>query len=1169
MAETPAVPLSTMLRAPLVFAVLLTFCLSTQAAPTFTTPPVPITVTAGFNATFTVAASGSGALTYQWLRHGSAISGATDATLVLPRVSRSDADLYSVTVGDASGAVTSDPVRLEVAPTSYPTTIAPDLTTPLNSEQDADFGVSAIVPTTTGGFVAGGRFVRIGAVRRPGLVWISADGTVDASIVPPHFDGPIEALAWGADGKLWVGGIFANVGGNRVHSLVRLNADGTVDTTFNTNLVAGEVKRICVLPNGKLVLGGVFGILGVVRLNADGSIDTSFSSKLNASLGDLGVQSDGRVIVGSWIDSADPGVVRLNMDGSIDSTFPVLKTDYVPQVVTVASDDTIYVGAGFATIGAQAIASVAHVSRDGVVDTNFSPQVGFPGATFPGIVNTVAIQADGKILIGGVFDSVNGTPRNGVARLRTDGSVDLTFAPTTPASTNGSAFAVLGNGRIALGLYCNFVGSERATAGLLCVTASGAADSSVNYVLRSAGHVNGVIAAPGGKFLVFGDFNYFNDAPAMGVVRLNPNLTVDSTFNPAPYLYNATYATVLSDGRIAIAGLRLQLTGQTYTEVSDEVTYLDANGAFVASTSSALTGITWIRAMAAGPAGQLALAGSGTVGAAVTVLDRNGDPVWQHGGAITEITAVAFQDDGKVLAGGQFTQFTGTTNQDLVRFNVDGTFDSTFVFPREVSDGIVSIAPTRGGKIVVTTQNNGTLRLNANGSLDAAWQRTTTNTHFAAVVQPDDRVLTISYGDAPPYGGLIRLNADGTVDSTFKAFGAWTPSVYETLVLRDNGQVLATGVTRDQRFYASRVATAPTFTTQPSSTTIVRGGTATLSADATSPIAQSYQWEFNGQPIAGATSATYSISGFDVTKVGTYSVKATNYFGTVTSVAAGIDAPLNHDGRIINASVRTPARTGSETLIVGFSLGGDATGGDKPIVVRAVGPTLATFGVAGALLDPMLELYDVGGAEIDENDDWQGVFDFGSVGGFPFAGAHPKDSAIYTPYAHNGSQTMHVIAKPGTSGLVLAELYDATKAANFTDFTPRIVNCSARAFSGTGDNVLILGFVVGGDATAKILVRAAGPTLGAAPFNIAGVLADPKLEVYTGQTKLVENDNWEDGNAGSTLRSAFQSVGAFDFGAGAKDSAVILTLSPGSYSALVRGVNDSTGVAIVEVYQLP
>jgi hypothetical protein len=321
--------------------------------------------------------------------------------------------------------------------------------------------------------------------------------------------------------------------------------------------------------------------------------------------------------------------------------------------------------------------------------------------------------------------------------------------------------------------------------------------------------------------------------------------------------------------------------------------------------------------------------------------------------------------------------------------------------------------------------------------------------------------------------------------------------------------------------------------------------------------------------ISGATDTVYTISNFGLANVGNYTVKATNVFGTSTTAAATVvGTPYTH-GRIINASIRAAAHSGDATLTVGFTLGGNGTGGDKPIVVRAVGPTLTAFGVGGALDDPMIELYDVGGAKIDQNDDWTGVFNFSSLGAFPFAGAHPKDAAIYNPYARNGSQTMQVTAKPNASGIVLAELYDATAASNFTVFTPRVINCSARTASGLGDDVLTLGFVVDGDTPVKVLIRAAGPTIGAPPFNVSGVLADPNLEVYAGKTKIAENDNWEDNGVGQTMRDAFQSVGAFGFKAGSRDAAIILTLNSGSYSALVRGVGDTTGVAIAEVYELP
>jgi hypothetical protein len=347
------------------------------------------------------------------------------------------------------------------------------------------------------------------------------------------------------------------------------------------------------------------------------------------------------------------------------------------------------------------------------------------------------------------------------------------------------------------------------------------------------------------------------------------------------------------------------------------------------------------------------------------------------------------------------------------------------------------------------------------------------------------------------------------------------------------------------------------------------GATTRLSAAVTSVLPTTLQWYLNGVALTDATTSTYTIANFSASAAGRYSVTATNEAGSTVSANLSVTAPLLNRGRLINASVRSQVRTGDATLIVGVTLGGNGTGGGKPIVVRAVGPTLATFGVTGTLSDPMITMYDATDAVVAQNDDWAGTFDFGSIGGFPFSGTHPKDAAIYNPSATNGRLTMHVTGKPGDAGMVLAEVYDATAPADFTVFTPRLINCSVRSFSDVGDNVLILGFVVDGSTPEKVLIRAAGPTLSAAPFNISGMLADPKLEVYKGSAKLAENDNWEDNGAGPAMNSAFASVSAFTFRPGSKDAGIVLTLPAGSYSALVRGVNDTTGIALVELYELP
>jgi hypothetical protein len=149
------------------------------------------------------------------------------------------------------------------------------------------------------------------------------------------------------------------------------------------------------------------------------------------------------------------------------------------------------------------------------------------------------------------------------------------------------------------------------------------------------------------------------------------------------------------------------------------------------------------------------------------------------------------------------------------------------------------------------------------------------------------------------------------------------------------------------------------------------------------------------------------------------------------------------------------------------------------------------------------------------------------------------------------------------SGAVLAEIYDATPSASFTAATPRLVNVSVLKNLGSG---LTVGFVIGGSNSKTVLIRAIGPTLGAAPFNVPGVVADPRLALFAGSFQIGENNDW---GGGLALTSAFAQVGAFTLPAASKDAAILATLGPGNYTVQVSGVGTTTGTALIEVYELP
>jgi hypothetical protein len=223
----------------------------------------------------------------------------------------------------------------------------------------------------------------------------------------------------------------------------------------------------------------------------------------------------------------------------------------------------------------------------------------------------------------------------------------------------------------------------------------------------------------------------------------------------------------------------------------------------------------------------------------------------------------------------------------------------------------------------------------------------------------------------------------------------------------------------------------------------------------------------------------------------------------------------------------------------------------KKVMVRASAPSLSQFGLSGVMVDPVLELHDATGAMIASNDNWNSQrLDVMTSG---FAPSNEHESAIVTNL-QPGSYTAILRGFGGSVGVALFELYDIDPQHS------QIANISTRGNVGTGENVMIGGFIVGGDQPTNVIVRALGPTL--TDFGVSGALADPTLELHNGNGAIIgQNDNWK-----STQEQAIQNSGY----APPKDAeaAIMATLQPGNYTAIVRGKNNTTGVALVEVYNL-
>ncbi|MGA7724332.1 MAG: immunoglobulin domain-containing protein [Opitutaceae bacterium] len=361
---------------------------------------------------------------------------------------------------------------------------------------------------------------------------------------------------------------------------------------------------------------------------------------------------------------------------------------------------------------------------------------------------------------------------------------------------------------------------------------------------------------------------------------------------------------------------------------------------------------------------------------------------------------------------------------------------------------------------------------------------------------------------------------------------------------------------------------APAATSQPTSQTVASGSTAVFSFAASGAPVPTYQWYDNGTAIPSATSSTLVISGSTAANEGTYTCTATNSTGSVTSNPATLTVVGTSDpGRLVNLSCRAGVGTGANLLIAGFAVGGSGTSGQEPLLVRASGPALVPFGVGGALPDPKLQLYTGAGALLATNSGWGGSASIAStaaaVGAFAWTSPTSNDAALVTSQSA-GPYTAQISGASGDTGVSLAEVYDATPAGSYTVATPRLINLSARVQVGTGGNILIAGFVIGGSTSETVLVRASGPAL--VPFGVTGTLSDPKLQLYTGSGTLLATNNGWGGNP--QIASAASAVGAFSWSSStSNDSAILVTLPPGAYTAQVSGASGDTGVALVEVYE--
>lgn len=662
-------------------------------------------------------------------------------------------------------------------------------------------------------------FLALGSNTISKVVRLNPNGLLDTTFNPHlEFDTWIHCLTRQPDGRVLVGGSFSTVNGQRARGLVRLNLDGSVDLSFQDESVTNAiVNALAVQSDGKIVAGGSFWLLNevdlpsIVRFQPDGQLDPLFVAP-ETQVRQLGLQSDGKIIVAhDWSlmrlfsgdpapfapiiltqppvsQTADPGTtvrVRTTVKALPTATVQWYRND-IP--VTGATSEDLQLGnvrasqqGAYRFVATNVYGSVTsavsqlHVRAEsnhaGALDLDFYTGSG-PGSEPDDVISSVALQPDGKVIIAGWFNSVDGSEHHGIARLNRDGSVDETFhGAAADADGHGCAYAValLPDDNMIIA-PCGALFGPTSPPPIMRLNSSGNVDPSFEPALHPGDRVARIVVQPNGRMLLAGVFSDSSGRRRAGVKRLNADGTADASFNfnvdVGPHTDDMEISTLIvqPDGKILVGG-----EFDSVDEVSrHRIARLNADGS----------------------------------------LDASFDP---GSGADASVHVVSLQPDGKVLVGGRFMRFNGVLQPKLARLNADGSLDRGFLpdILFSLDAGVYSIVVQANGKIVfggAFTGVNGNYagrniaRVHSDGSLDLNFAAKVFDTVTHVFLQgdgnfliagrfladsflPRTRIARLFGGEPPEFRAVIwRQFAGGPVrqgsEAVFRVGGDGWPSPF-------------------------------------------------------------------------------------------------------------------------------------------------------------------------------------------------------------------------------------------------------------------------------------------------------------------------------------------------------------------------------------------------------
>ena len=593
------------------------------------------------------------------------------------------------------------------------------------------------------------------------------------------------------DGKILIGGSFSK-------KILRLNIDGSIDNTFNTSGIGivGTIVSITLSNDGKILIGGSFSsyngisINNIVRLNADGSLDNSFSSTgsgPNTFVRCISIQNDGKILIGgsftTYNNISRGGVARLNNDGSLDNTF-------------------LNSGTGI-------------------------------GGYYYNSINSIFIQSDGKVLLGGSFTTYNGVSRNSIVRTNNDGSLDNTFLNTGSGAGGTvyygpeiSSIAVVGNSKIILvGRFYSYNGVN--SNDIVRINNDGSLDNTFLSTGSGIGHktyyddiIYSLKIQNDGKLLIGGNFTSYNNVSRNNLARLNSDGSPDNNFvsNTEAYSYIFSIG-IQSNDKILISGnfFTYNGTGRNFIARINIDNTLDNT---FRTIGTGIQGASFPKAysIALQSNSKILIGGyfttyNGEQRGNIARLNSDGslDNTFLNtgSGANDYIYSIVIQGDGKVIIGGDFTSYNGISKNHIVRLNSDGSIDNTFLPNGTGTNGSIKCIALQGdGKILIggefntfnNISRNFIARLNSDGSLDNTFLNSVSgpNGYIQSIcVQNDGKILVggsrfTTFNDVSR-GNIARLNSDGSLDNTFLNTGSGANDYIYSIVVQGDGKVVIGG----------------------------------------------------------------------------------------------------------------------------------------------------------------------------------------------------------------------------------------------------------------------------------------------------------------------------------------------------------------------------------------